>query len=278
MIVRYTADDPASNAPGFSAPEAILRVVQPYANHNGGMVLFGPDNMLYIGMGDGGSAGDPENRAQNLRELLGKLLRIDVEGTAGRSSAEGVTYAIPRDNPFQYPGDSPSDSKLIHYPQIWQWGLRNPWRFSFDRETGDLWIGDVGQSDWEEIDFAARRSGAGVNWGWNHYEGTHPYPPGAEARTGDYTMPVVEYDRAAGKSVTGGYVYRGAAEGELAGTYFYADFVDGRIWGLQRAASGTRTRLLLDNDYSIASFGEDDEGELYVVDYSGGGIYRVVAE
>jgi glucose/arabinose dehydrogenase len=280
-IARYTADDPTSDAPGFSAPEIILTVQQPYANHNGGMVVFGPDKMLYIGMGDGGSAGDPQNRAQNLQELLGKLLRLDVEGPAARSSASAPTYDIPRDNPFQFPGSTPSDSRLIHRPEIWAWGLRNPWRFSFDRATGDLWIGDVGQSDWEEIDFAPSGTGAGINWGWHLYEGTHPYPPGsAPAPKAGLEFPIVEYDHSTGSSITGGYVYRGSKYPDLRGVYLYGDFENGKIWGLRRTDTGgaalsvPTNRLLLNSGLMLASFGEDEDGELYAVDL-GGGVYRI---
>ena len=277
FYVDYTREDGATVVSRISAKrdeaaaggeQVLLTVAQPYANHNGGMLAFGPDGYLYVGLGDGGSGGDPDGNGQNLGTLLGKLLRLDV--TARASDARDAEYRVPPDNPFV--------NQQGAMPEVWAYGLRNPWRFSFDRETGDLWIGDVGQNAWEEIDFQPASSAGGENYGWNHYEATHPYPPDADAREGAYTMPVVEYDRDAGKSVTGGYVYRGKAEGELAGTYFYADFVSGRIWGLQRGASGIETRLLLDTDYSIASFGEDDEGELYVVDYTGGGIYRIVAE
>ena len=280
-IVRYTALDPAGSAPQFSAPEVILRIVQPYANHNGGMAVFGPDGMLYIGMGDGGSAGDPQNRTQNLRELLGKILRIDVEGPAAQSSANAVTYDIPGDNPFQFPGATPTDSKLIHRPEIWEWGLRNPWRFSFDVKTGDLWIGDVGQSDWEEIDFIPAGTGAGRNLGWNRYEGTHPYPPGSAATsTSGLTFPIVEYDHHTGDAVTGGYVYRGTKYPALQGVYLYGDYENGKIWGLRRAdangvaLSSSENALLLDSNLMLSSFGQDADGELYAIDL-GGGVYRI---
>lgn len=281
IVARYTSDDPASDKPGFGKPEVILRIPQPYANHNGGMLAFAPDGTLCIGMGDGGSAGDPQNRAQDLRELLGKVLRIDTEGASRRPAQPAEPYGIPRDNPFQFPGASPSDSRLFHRPEIWQWGVRNPWRFSFDRSTGDLWIGDVGQSDWEEIDFVPFAKAAGVNWGWRRYEGTHPYPPGSAAgSTAGLTFPIVEYSHSVGKSVTGGYVYRGSADPALRGVYLYGDFETGKIWGLRReGADGTalvspENALLLDSDLMLASFGEDEDGELYAVDLNGA-VYRI---
>ncbi|MGB4580530.1 MAG: PQQ-dependent sugar dehydrogenase [Coriobacteriia bacterium] len=247
-----------------------LTIPQPYANHNGGMITFGPDGHLYIGMGDGGSGGDPQGNGQNPASLLGKMLRIDV--LSDGSATASTPYAVPDDNPFV--------GQAGWAPEIWAYGLRNPWRFSFDRKTGDLWIGDVGQNLWEEIDFLPAPLRAGANFGWAEWEGTHPYPPDSTPPVGltGLTNPVVEYDRQTGTSVTGGYVYRGAAQPKLWGTYFYADFSFGRIWGLQRAADGSvETRLLLDNDMLIASFGEDEAGELYVVDFNGG-VYRMVAQ
>lgn len=262
FAVAGDAVDPASE-------QVLLTVAQPYPNHNGGMIAFGPDGMLYVGMGDGGSGGDPQGNAQNPASLLGKLLRIDAMFAA---SSPGATYGIPAGNPFQ--------GQAGWAPEIWAYGLRNPWRFSFDRATGDLWIGDVGQNAWEEIDFQPASSAGGENYGWNVLEATHPYPPERPAPSdlGGFTMPVLEYDRETGTSVTGGYVYRGGTQETLWGTYFYADFSMGRIWGLQRAENGAvETRLLLDNDMLIASFGEDAAGELYVVDYNGG-VYRLVAK
>lgn len=242
-----------------------LRVAQPYANHNGGMIAFGPDGYLYVGLGDGGSAGDPHDNAQDPGVLLGKILRIAVKtGEPG----DPATYSIPADNPFA--------SRPGARGEIWALGLRNPWRFSFDRATGDLWIGDVGQDAWEEIDFQAAGSPGGANYGWRLMEGTHPYAQErAGAGTAGLTLPVVEYDHSAGQSVTGGYVYRGRAYPSLAGTYLYADFAAGTIWGLQRSAGdAVETRELLDTGALIASFGEDDDGELYVVDL-GGTLFRV---
>ncbi|TDB38316.1 MAG: glucose dehydrogenase [Actinobacteria bacterium] len=250
-----------------ASEQVLLKIKQPYANHNGGMIAFGSDGYLYVGMGDGGSGGDPQGSGQNLGVLLGKMLRIDV--ARENSAARDTEYGIPPDNPF---ANKPGASR-----EIWAYGLRNPWRFSFDRATGDLWIGDVGQNAWEEIDFQPADSVGGENYGWNAYEGTHVYPPSTKARPGEFTKPVVEYDHGAGESVTGGYVYRGTAEPTLWGTYFYGDYVSGRVWGLQRTARGFETRELADTAYNIVSFGEDDAGELYLVDF-GGAIYRMVAK
>lgn len=261
VLSRFTADGDAID-PG--SEKMLLHVAQPYANHNGGMIAFGSDGYLYLGLGDGGSGGDPYGNGQNGGTFLGKMLRIDVIGGAG----DPAGYVVPDDNPFV--------GQAGMKPEVWAIGLRNPWRFSFDRVTGDLWIGDVGQNAWEEIDFEPADSPGGENYGWNLFEATHPYPADSTAPDpGGFTMPVVEYGRDTGTSITGGYVYRGTAEPGLGGTYFYADFTVGRIWGLQRAEDGSvQTRELLDTDLMIASFGEDDDGELYVVDFNGG-VHRV---
>lgn len=261
VVSRFTVADGVAD-PG--SEQVLLTVAQPFKNHNGGMIEFGPDGYLYFGLSDGGSGGDPQGNGQNMRALLGKMLRIDVSGG-------GASYAIPADNPY-----ADGTGAL---PEIWASGLRNPWRFSFDRKTGDLWIGDVGQNLWEEIDFQPASSAGGENYGWSLMEATHPYPPEAAAPDpAAFTMPVVEYDRQAGTSVTGGSVYRGTAQPALWGTYFYADFSVGRIWGLQRMTDGSvETRLLLETGMLISSFGEDEAGELFVVDFNGG-VHRVVAQ
>lgn len=230
----------------------ILVIAQPYGNHNGGMLAFGPDQYLYIGMGDGGSGGDPENRAQDPQELLGKFLRIDVN--------RFPPYAIPPDNPFvQGPGK----------PEIFALGLRNPWRFSFDRQTGDLWAADVGQNKWEEVNIIQK----GKNYGWRLLEGSHCYNPPTNCETvPNLVHPVTEYGHEQGRcSITGGYVYRGKQLPELAGTYVFGDFCTGEIWGYRNGL----TTLLLKTDLQISSFGEDQEGELYVVGYQGK-IFRIV--
>lgn len=264
MLINYTrAEDSAtviaeyhvSSNPHQAMPEesVLLVIPQPYGNHNGGMIAFGPDGYLYIGMGDGGSGGDPENYAQNRNELLGKFLRIDVD--------QQHPYGIPPDNPLvKSPGR----------PEIFAWGLRNPWRFSFDRKTGDLWAGDVGQNEWEEINVIQKNK----NYGWRLLEGTHCYNPESNCRNvPNLVDPVTEYAHDQGRcSVTGGYVYRGAKMPALFGTYVFGDFCSGEIWGYREE----RTQMLLDTKLQISSFGEDRDGELYVVGY-GGEIFRIVS-
>ena len=221
----------------------ILFVDQPYPNHNGGQLAFGPDGDLYVGMGDGGSGGDPANRAQNLRSRLGKLLRIDVDRRRAR-------------------------------PQIVGYGLRNPWRFSFDRATGDLYIGDVGQGAYEEIDFTPRRSPGLENYGWDVYEGRQTYERKAVNPVGRLVFPIAVYRRSQGYSVTGGFVYRGSSVPQACGRYFYGDFGSGRIWSLRmsggRAADLRRESIRVP---ALSSFGEDARGELYAVSLDGS-IYR----
>ncbi len=253
VVSRFTSDDPTSDAPQLTGPETILRIAQPYANHNGGCIVFEPGTQrLWLGMGDGGAGGDPESRAQNPQELLGKMLVLDFSA-----------------------GAKPK-------PEVVQLGVRNPWRYSFDRETHDLWIGDVGQNAWEEIDFVPLAEAAGVNWGWNLWEGTHPYPEGARPSKDGFRFPITEYGREDGQSVTGGYVYRGSVYPALAGTYFYADYSAGWIAGLQRTdengaeLAAPRERRLVESAGNPSSFGEDESGELYVCDI-GGTLYRVTA-
>ncbi len=244
----------------------LLRLRQPYANHNGGNIAFGPDGDLYIGFGDGGSAGDPGNRAQNLGTLLGKLLRIDVNRRTGT-----LPYGIPSTNPFV--GRSGLD-------QIWAYGLRNPWRWSFDRATGDLWIGDVGQDAWEEVDRAmashGRNAGRGLNFGWRVMEASHCYNPSAGCTQTGKTLPLTEYGHTAGRcSITGGFVYRGSRYPDLVGAYLFADYCSGEIWYVDRgAARGTRPTLALDTNALVTSFGQDQAGELYLTD-GNGSVYRV---
>lgn len=254
-------------APGLAscAPateRVLLEFDQPYSNHNGGQVGFGPDGLLYCGNGDGGAGNDPQDNGQKMSTLLGKMIRIDVDRTNGDSP-----YAIPPDNPFV--------KKDGARPEIYALGLRNPWRWSFDRKTGDLWAGDVGQNNWEEIDVITR----GGNYGWRIMEGFHCTPkvsPENCDQTG-LIAPVVEYPRSDGVSVTGGYVYRGARFPALQGVYVYGDFGSRRIWGLRRE-KGTvvEKREIGMAPQSIASFGEDAAGELFVVGH-GGLIWRVAA-
>ncbi len=258
-----------SSNPDVATHGAIRRIItidEPYANHNGGHMAFGPDGYLYIGTGDGGSAGDPGNRAQNLDLLLGKMLRININGRLGARQ-----YRIPASNPYVgKPGRN----------EIWSRGLRNPWGWSFDRVTGDLWIGDVGQGRYEEIDrsVASSRStslGRGVNYGWRIMEGRHCFRPASGCRTTGLKMPVVEYSHSEGCSVIGGYVYRGTAVPALAGRYVFGDLCSGTIWTISRTAAVPATKsTLLTTSMQISGFGEDGAGELYVLDLAGGTLYR----
>jgi glucose/arabinose dehydrogenase len=254
----------------------ILTITQPYPNHNGGNIAFGPDGYLYIGMGDGGSAGDPQNRAQNLSSLLGKMLRIDVH-----HRTRTRPYAIPSTNPYV---------RRIGNDLIWSRGLRNPWRWSFDTATGALWIGDVGQGAWEEIDRSLKSgttpAGRGANYGWSALEGRSCFKPALGCSTAHKNMPLVVYPHAtagaANCSVTGGYVYRGHGSPALVGGYVFGDFCSGRIWVVSATAGTPATPTLVRSDtasphLSISSFGRDEAGELYVTDLSGGGIYRISA-
>ena len=245
-----------SGGQGDPASESVLlEVPQPYSNHNGGMIEFGPDGMLYVALGDGGSAGDPQRHGQDLGTLLGTILRIDV------TSGAGAPYAIPADNPFV--GRSGARG------EIWAYGLRNAWRFSFDRETGDLWAGDVGQNALEEVDVVRR----GGNYGWSVMEGSHCFRS-ASCNADDFEPPVAEYGREMGCSITGGYVYRGERLPDLRGVYLYADFCSGRIWGLRYDGERvTEQAQLARAEFQIPSFGEDEAGEVYVLGFDGG-IYR----
>jgi glucose/arabinose dehydrogenase len=260
MIARYTAS-PTSDVAVRTSGRALLVISQPQANHNGGLVKFGPDGHLYIGMGDGGAGGDvgsghaPEGNGQSLKTLLGKVLRIDVGATG--------PYTVPADNPNLGAGAR---------REIWAYGVRNPWRFSFDRATGDLYIADVGQNRWEEIDFQPASSTGGVNYGWPVWEGTHRYSSGA-APAGD-TKPIAEYGHVNGAcSVTGGYVYRGAKIPALSGFYIFGDYCNGHLWTLVKLGGAWRLSSLRDTPYLITSFGEDSAGELYLMDQKGA-VYR----
>ncbi len=262
IVARYRLlqHDPPLGDP--TSEQVILQIDQPAGNHNGGQLQFGPDGYLYIGNGDGGQAGDPWGNAQNPGELLGKMLRIDVRDTD--------SYRIPTDNPFVAWADVRSE--------IWALGLRNPWRFSFDRATGDLYIADVGQNQYEEVNFQPAFSRGGENYGWDILEAAHCFEPPTGCDISGLIPPVMEYDHGQGCSISGGYVYRGALYPQLDGIYLLGDYCSGRMWGLQRTPSGEwRSALLLDTDLSISSFGQDAAGELYVLDYSRGTIYRVTA-
>ena len=252
-ISRFTSADGGATLDPASE-QVLLTVEQPFENHNGGSVVFGPDGLLYLGLGDGGSAGDPFGNAQDPSRILGKLLRIDVD--------TGTPYSIPPSNPFASGGGR---------GEVYAYGLRNPWRFSFDRATGALWLADVGQDTWEEVDVIV----PGGNYGWSHREGKHCYPPAASSCPGAFIDPVVEYSHAEGASITGGYVYRGTALPALRGRYVYGDFGSGHIWAVP--ASGPYTPVQIAQGNAISSFGEDASGELYVVDLAGGQVSRLVA-
>lgn len=259
FYVNYTGDGGNTRISRFQAngdvadpnSEKVLMIVnQPFPNHNGGKVAFGPDGYLYLGLGDGGLAGDPFKNGQNTNALLGKILRIDVNN--------GDPYSIPADNPF---GN-----------EVWDYGLRNPWRFSFDRATGDLWIGDVGQNTYEEIDYLPAGTTGGVNFGWSVMEGNHGYD--GQFQQG-MTLPVAEYSHAEGGcSVTGGYVYRGSMP-EWNGIYLYGDYCSGKIWGLIPSNGQWQSQLLFEAGVTITSFGEDEAGELYLTS-DNGGVYILV--
>ncbi len=252
VVARYrVSGDPDRADP--SSEEIVLTAFQPFSNHNGGQIAFGPDGYLYVGLGDGGSGGDPLGNGQNRETLLGSILRLDVES--------GVEpYAVPASNPFVGVADV--------RPEIWAWGLRNPWRFAFDRETGDLWIADVGQNNREEVNFQNAGSAGGENYGWNRLEGTLCFVSAVCSPVGTL-LPIAEYTHAEGCSVTGGHVVRDPAWPRLDGIYLYGDFCSGVIWGLRRGTSGWEDTILLETDLRISSFGEDERGTVYVVDYSG---------
>jgi len=261
VISRFTVSADADLAL-VSSEEILLTVPQPFANHNGGQLAFGPDGFLYIGLGDGGSGGDPPlDNAQNPAVLLGKLLRIDVDGVASG-------YAVPADNPFV--------ADPAWQPEIWAAGLRNPWRFSFDRVTGDLFVADVGQETWEEVNVVPAGSGGGQNFEWNRREGAACYNPAVGCQSPpNATPPVAVYDHGQGCSVTGGYVFRGPGNPALQGVYLYGDFCSGAIWGLRPNGSGWDNQLLASSGVLISAFGEDEQGRLYLADYGSGRLLRI---
>jgi glucose/arabinose dehydrogenase len=253
LIVRFKVSSQNPDSADRSSSKILMEIVQPYSNHNGGQVAFGPDGYLYIALGDGGSGGDPQNNAQNKSSLLGKLLRIDVDQTQG-----SLNYAIPSDNPFK-------NNTQGFKEEIYAYGLRNPWRFSFDIQTGLLWCADVGQNAWEEIDIVNN----GGNYGWRCYEGNHTYDMSKCTDT-NYIPPIWEYPHSEGISITGGYVYRGPNLPELFGKYIYADFGSKNIWALTYDGINPATnQLLLTASRAITSFGVDINNELYVVTYDG---------
>jgi glucose/arabinose dehydrogenase len=279
VFLSYTRSGPISYVSRFgsqdggltldpTSEEPLLTVPQEFSNHNGGNIAFGPDGHLYIGLGDGGSANDPSDRAQDTRNLLGTMLRIDVDA--------GSPYGIPASNPFAGNGLCASGSGNTDCPEIFAWGLRNPWRWSFDRLTGDLWVGDVGEGDWEEVDKVV----VAENYGWRIREGAQCNPnlfAGDDCPTMGLTDPVAEYSHGVGRSITGGYVYRAGAVPSLQGSYVYADFVTGRIFRTFNHGTGTAVaEELLDTALSISSFGEGVNRELFLLDYGSGSIHQII--
>jgi glucose/arabinose dehydrogenase len=239
-ISRFTA---SGNTADPNSEQVLMVINQPFPNHNGGAVAFGPDGYLYLGLGDGGAAGDPQKNGQNTNTLLGSILRIDVNN--------GNPYSIPADNPF---GN-----------EVWAYGLRNPWRISFDGLTGDLWIGDVGQGAWEEIDFLSAGAPAGANFGWSIMEGSYGYDGEPQP---NLLLPVAEYSHDFGCSVTGGYVYRGAMP-EWNGIYLYGDYCSGTVWGLILSNGQWQSQVMFEANARITSFGQDEDGEVYLVSDDG---------
>lgn len=265
-FIYYTSSEGDVVISEFTALDAktkekvLLRIPQPYSNHNGGQLAFGPDGYLYIGTGDGGAMGDPLNNGQNKQSLLGKILRIDID--------KGPLYAVPDDNPFiNKPGRD----------EIWAYGLRNPWRFSFDPLTGDLYIADVGQNKWEEINFQSSNDKGGRNYGWRYMEGFHTYNVDKNTDLTKLTMPVAEYGHEDGCSVTGGYVYRGKKHKSIKGTYFFGDFCSGTIWGLRKKNGQWQYAKFLNTGTFISSFGIGQEKEIYLLDFLSGKIYQITS-
>ncbi len=260
-ISRFVRSAASSDLADPSSETTVMAWPRPNAFHNGGWLQFGPDGMLYASSGDGGPQGDPDGHAQSLSTLLGKIIRIDAESGA-------ATYTVPADNPFvATPGAQ---------PEIWMYGLRNPWRCSFN-SAGDLFIGDVGRHAWEEIDYAPAGS-KGQNFGWNLYEGAHPYPPGSAAQpSGGLTFPVAEYPHPVGEAVVGGYLYEGTAFPALKDTYFYADYLTGKIWGMRGSGTAWTSQLLLQNTLAYSSFGTDDAKNLFICSWNTGEIYAIRA-
>jgi len=261
VVSRFSVQNGDPNQADPTSEVEIFRYEQPWSNHNGGQIAFGPDGYLYIGLGDGGLGGDTLNAGQRVDTLLGKILRIDIDGD--------LPYEIPADNPFV--GE-------VGLDEIWAFGLRNPWRFSFDRNSGDLFIGDVGQNAWEEIDYQPSASPGGENYGWRCYEGDHPYNTSGCGPIEDYVGPIFEYPHSQGCSVTGGFRYRGSQFPNLAGTYLYADYCTGVIWGGTNDGGVWSSAPLLNSSLNISSFGEDEDGELYVTDHvtNNGAVYRII--
>ncbi len=265
QVSSFTVDPADEDRVDPASEVRIIHVEQPFANHNGGALAFGPDGFLVISLGDGGSGGDPQGNGQSLTTLLGKILRIDIDTSSGDRA-----YGIPADNPF---ADGTGGR-----PEIWLTGLRNPWRLSFDRATGDLWIGDVGQGAWEEVDVQRAGAPGGTNFGWNRMEGRHCFDPGSGCEEPSLVLPVTEYGHDKGCTVIGGNVYRGSAQPALAGGYVFADYCSGNVWTIDPSTDAYRDPTpVAETGHSFAGFGEDEAGELYAVDISGGSLLRVTA-
>jgi glucose/arabinose dehydrogenase len=274
VFLSYTRSGPISYVSRFrsfdggmtlddTSEEVIMTITQDFQNHNGGNIAFGPDGFLYAGWGDGGSGGDPNDRGQDTTNLLGTFTRIDVDG--------GTPYAIPPTNPFAGNAPCVQGFGAAPCPEIYAWGVRNPWRWSFDRQTGELWAGDVGQNAWEEID----RIEISGNYGWDEREGAHCHEP-AQGCSTNFIDPVTEYSRSLGTSVTGGFVYRGNIIAALQGHFVYGDFTTGRIWSVPaNSPQGSVGTELIDSSLNISAFAEDFFGELYAIDY-GGAIYMLM--
>jgi glucose/arabinose dehydrogenase len=264
VIAEYTASTGNANIADATSERILMTVDQPFANHNGGGLAFGNEGFLYIALGDGGSGGDPDGNGQNINVLLGKILRIDVDS----APAMGLQYAIPPGNPFV---------NIAGRDEIWLYGLRNPFRFSVDHSTGDLWIGDVGQDSFEEVDLITPQQG-GANLGWNVMEGTHCYPPSSSCTTAGLMLPIFDYSHAPGdETVIGGYVYHGTRIPSLAGVYVFGDFISGRIWTLTQTSQGAwaRTEVSRTAANDLSAFGQDQDGEIYVVRYSNGVVAHI---
>lgn len=264
VVSRFTID--ANGDLDAASEQILLTVPQPASNHNGGNVVFGPDDFLYIGFGDGGGAGDPDENGQDTTSVLGAILRIDIDSAS--------PYAIPADNPFAGNTECFQGFGTLDCPEIFAWGFRNPWRFSFDSQTGELWVGDVGQNTWEEVD----RVEISENYGWDEREGAHCFEPPSGCSTANVD-PITEYSHDLGSSITGGYVYRGSAIPDLAGFYLFGDFGSGRIWAVAAdAQQGVAPDELVDTNLGIASFAEDNNGELYIVDIGAGTLHQIVVD
>lgn len=263
VIAEYTASPANANTVDPASERILLTVDQigNFPNHKAGQLAFGPDGFLYFGLGDGGSEGDPFGHGQNTQTLLGKMMRIDVNATS-----PGLQYRIPPDNPFVSGGG---------LPEIWAFGFRNPWRFSFDRPTGRLFAGDVGADSFEEVDIVQK----GENYGWNIMEGFHCFNPPSGCNMTGLTLPIAEYSHAEGNAVIGGFVYHGPSIPTLQGAYVFGDLGTGKIWALQETSPNVFTRTLLaTTGKTISSFGQDLSGELYLVDYGGGSVFRIVSQ